>query len=92
MPATSRQAESGSRRSASGFAGSPSKSTSFHPSDVRRVWPRCRSPWTRWASSVALLTRANTASRDDLWSASAGTTPSAAASRCRIAAAVAAGS
>ena len=50
MPATSRQGESGSRRSASGLAGSPSKSTSFQPSDVRRVWPRCRSPCTRWAS------------------------------------------
>ena len=46
MPATSRQAESGSTRSASGLAGSPSKSTIFQPLTVRRVWPRCRSPCT----------------------------------------------
>ena len=28
------------------MAGSPSKSTIFQPRLVRRVWPRCRSPWT----------------------------------------------
>ena len=46
MPATSRQAESGSTRSASGLAGSPSKSTIFQPLTVRSVWPRWRSPCT----------------------------------------------
>ena len=52
MPATSRQGESGRTRSASGLAGSPSKSTSFQPTLVRRVWPRWRSPCTRWTASV----------------------------------------
>ena len=32
-------------RSASGLAGSPSKSTIFQPLTVRSVWPRWRSPW-----------------------------------------------
>ena len=50
MPATSRSGESGGRRSASGLAGSPSKSTIFQPFDVRRVWPRWRSPCTRWTA------------------------------------------
>ena len=39
MPATSRHGESGTTRSASGLAGSPSKSTIFQPLAVRRVWP-----------------------------------------------------
>ena len=47
MPATSRHGESGRTRSASGLAGSPSKSTIFQPLTVRSVWPRCRSPWIR---------------------------------------------
>ena len=46
-PATSRSGESGAPRSASGLAGSPSKSISSQPSAVRSTWPRCRSPWTR---------------------------------------------
>ena len=52
MPATSRQGESGRTRSASGLAGSPSKSTIFQPLTVRRVWPRWRSPCTCWTCGV----------------------------------------
>ncbi len=43
---------SGSCRSASGRAGSPSKSTIFQPLTVRSVWPRCRSAWICWTRDV----------------------------------------
>ncbi|CAM5729949.1 hypothetical protein SFUMM280S_01470 [Streptomyces fumanus] len=43
MPAMSRTGGCGSRRSAIGRAGSPSKSISDHcPEGERRHWPRCR--------------------------------------------------
>ena len=49
MPATSRHGSPGGDRSSSGLAGSPSKSMIFQFFTVRSVWPRCRSPCTRWA-------------------------------------------
>ena len=73
MPATSRSAESGRTRSASGSAGSPSKSISSQPRGVRRVWPevqvavhplgrhplgRARPPRRRWPGSRRRTARA----------------------------------
>ena len=49
---------------------------------VRRVWPRCRSPWIRWTSRPSSLeTASNVARSVAACSASSGTTPSAASSR-----------
>ena len=47
MPATSRSGERLRRRSASGRAGSPSKSSTNQSPSAYSVWPRCRSPWWR---------------------------------------------
>ena len=47
MPATSRSGERFRRRSGSGRAGSPSKSSTTQPRSESIVWPRCRSPWVR---------------------------------------------
>ncbi len=47
MPATSRSGERFRRRSGSGRAGSPSKSSTTQPREDSIVWPRCRSPWVR---------------------------------------------
>ena len=47
-------AESSAVRSASGRAGSPSKSMSRQPMLVRSVWPRCRSPWMRCTRTGAV--------------------------------------
>ena len=55
MPATSRQPLSGTTRSAMVLAGSPSKSMIFQPSGVCRVWPRWKSPCTRWVLERLVL-------------------------------------
>ena len=90
MPATSRQTRSGRTRSASGLAGSPSKSTIFQPLTVRSVWPRWKSPCTRWAVADCpdvprLATPAKVRRSASACSPSSGTIASATSRRVSIA-------
>ncbi len=83
----------GLRRSGSGRAGSPSKSISDQkPSRPRSVWPRWRSPCTRWAAqppapSPKAVTASKAARSPGTYGTSAGTAWAAASRRRTIAAA-----
>ncbi len=86
----SRTGEWALRRSASGREGSPSKSMTNQSRPARSTWPRCRSPWMRWAGGPEsqVDSAAKAARRPGTKGCSAGTQCAAAVSRSVIAAAV----
>ena len=90
MPATSRHTLSDRRRSASALRGSPSKSMIVQPSAECRVWPRWKSPCTRWVASSVPSRAWNVRSAAARTTASSPTWAAAASSRASIVSATAA--